>query len=276
MTQYQDELRAYRAEGYFVARGVLPTRELDRINQDIGELFAIQLEGRGLPVDGGAGRSAIHANAQRLLGADVGAYLGAARLTQELPSIHRLLLSEPIMEIVAALGLERPVTTAKPSVHLMSDALKIPNGYHKSPPHQDWRSMQGSLDSIVLWMPTVPVSAASYPLEFVPGSHRLGLLGTVEHIMTPAVHDPRITDDRFVAVPVDPGDVIVFSSFMVHRTGERGDGNLRIALSTRFNNAREPSYVQRSFAVPYKFSYRLDLIVPDFPTVEDVEAVFRA
>jgi ectoine hydroxylase-related dioxygenase (phytanoyl-CoA dioxygenase family) len=157
----------------------------------------------------------------------------------------------------------------------MSDALKIPNGYHKSPPHQDWRSMQGSLDSIVMWMPTVPVVATSHPLEVAPRSHLMGLLATVDHIMTPTVADPRVTEQSFVPLPVEPGDVIVFSSFMVHRTGEQGDGSVRVAFSTRFNNAREPSYVKRAYPTPYKFSYRLDLMTPDFPTVEDVAAVFR-
>jgi phytanoyl-CoA hydroxylase len=274
MIERDEWLRAYRDDGYFVARGILPIGELDQINREIAELFVIQLEARGLPVDAGMTRSALHSNARRLLKADVAAYIGAARLTQDLPSVHRMLLSQPIMDLVAVLGLARPVVSAKPSIHIMSDELRIPNGYHKSPPHQDWRSMQGSLDSIVLWMPTVPVTARSHPLEVVPGSHRLGLLDTAEHIMTPTVNDPRIMDESFVPVPTEPGDVIVFTSFMVHRTGEQGDGNVRIALSTRFNNAREPTYVKRGFATPYKFSYRLDLMVPDFPTLKDVEAVF--
>ena len=61
--------------------------------------------------------------------------------------------------------------------------------------------------------------------------------------MTPTVSDPRITEDSYVSLPMQPGDVVAFSSFLVHRTGETGDGQVRIAFSTRYNNAEEPTYV---------------------------------
>ena len=94
--------------------------------------------------------------------------------------------------------------------------------------------------------------------------------------MTPTVADARITDESFVPVPAEPGDVIVFSSFMVHRTGEEGDGLVRVALSTRFNNAMEGTFVARGYPTPYKYSYRLDLMTPDFPSVEQVDSLFSS
>lgn len=134
--------------------------------------------------------------------------------------------------------------------------------------------MQGSLDSVVLWAPTTPVTLTSHPLEVVPRSHLYGLLPTVDHIMTPSVSDPRITEDQYVGLPMQPGDVVVFSSFLVHRTGETGDGNVRIAFSTRFNNAAEATYVEHGYPTPYKYSYQTDLIVPNFPTGADLRKVF--
>ena len=166
--------------------------------------------------------------------------------------------------------------STRPSIDFMTGDLKIPDGYHKSPAHQDWRSMQGSLDSIVFWLPTTPVSKRSNPLEVVPKSHLLGLLNTVEHIMTPAVSDPRITEERYVPIEVEPGDVIFFSSFLVHRTGEQDDGLVRIALSARFNNAREKTYVEHGYPTPYKYSYRTDLIFENFPSRVELATIFPA
>ena len=261
-------------DGYVVLRDCLPVAPLDAINDEIAALFEIQVRGQGLPVVPGRTREALHANALRLLHHDVARYIATSRMTQELPSVARLLVGETIVDLVRELGIAFPIVSTKPSVHTMAEDLKIPGGYHKTPPHQDWRSIQGSLDNVVLWIPTTPVNADSHVLEVVPGSHTLGLLDTVEHIMTPTVNDPRITDDRFVGLPVRPGDVIVFSAFTVHRTGERGDGLARIALSTRFNNALEPTYVERGFTTPYKYAYRLDLMVPDFPRPEHIEALY--
>jgi ectoine hydroxylase-related dioxygenase (phytanoyl-CoA dioxygenase family) len=261
-------------EGFVVARGVLDPRILAEINAEMGELFALQLRRLGLPVDPGPSREAFHANAARLLAVDVPTYISTARMTQMVPSAHRLMASEAIVDLVRSLGVSAPVLSTRLSNHIMSETLRIPGGYHKSPPHQDWRSMQGSLDSVVLWAPTTPVTETSHPLEVVPRSHLLGLLDTVEHIMTPTVSDPRITENLYRPLPMQPGDVVVFSSFLVHRTGETGDGNVRIAFSTRFNNAAEPAYVEHGYPTPYKYSYQTDLIVPDFPKAADLRKIF--
>jgi ectoine hydroxylase-related dioxygenase (phytanoyl-CoA dioxygenase family) len=266
----------YQAHGYNVVRRVVDTRVLEQINYEIGELFARQVARLGLPVDRRATREALQANAVALLKADTSAYISTARLTQMIPVANQLMVSELLVSVARQLGISFPVISTRVSNHIMSDDLKIPNGYHKSPPHQDWRSMQGSLDSMVFWVPTTPVTAQSHPLEVVPGSHLLGLLTTMEHIMTPTVDDPRITEDVFVPLSMDPGDLVVFSSFLVHRTGAQGDGKIRIAFSGRFNNADEASYVEHSYPTPYRYSYQTELIYEGFPTLQDLSAVFPA
>jgi phytanoyl-CoA hydroxylase len=269
-----EQRKQYQNDGFLLVRGVLPVESLERINADIARLFETQLRHLGLPIEERADRAAFYENAKRLIRADVPRYIATARTAQELPSVAKLLASDALVDLARAFGIAFPVSPTKPSVHIMADDLKVPGGYHKTPPHQEWRSVQGSLDGIVIWIPTTPVRANSHALEVVPGSHRYGLLETVEHIMTPTVSDRRISEDSFLAVPADPGDVIVFSAFTVHRTGEEGDGFVRIALNTRFNNALEATFVERGYLTPYKYSYRLDLMTPDFPSAETVEAVF--
>jgi len=266
----------FLAEGYLVVKDVVDIAALEAINREIGELFAVQLRRLGQPVDPGTTREAFKSNAVRLLKADIPTYISTARLTQNLPSVHRVLICDAVIEVARQLGVEFPVISTRPSIHFMTGDLKIPNGYHKSPPHQDWRSMQGSLDSLVFWMPTTLVTERSNPMEFVPRSHLLGLLDTVENIMTPTVSDPRITEDKYIPIPARPGDVIFFSSFMVHRTSEHDDGLVRVALSGRFNNALEKTYVEHGYPTPYKYSYQTDLIHKDFPTQADLATVFPA
>jgi ectoine hydroxylase-related dioxygenase (phytanoyl-CoA dioxygenase family) len=273
---YEVDREDFLANGYTVIRDALDVAILEQVNREIDALFAIQLRELGLPVDPGASRQALHANACRLLQADVPRYINTARLTQMLPTASQLVVSDAILDIARRLGVAFPVVSTRTANHIISDLLKIPDGYHKSPPHQDWRSMQGSLDSIVLWIPTTPVTLGGHPLEVVPKSHLLGLLDTVEHIQTPTVSDPRIGDDSFVGLELEPGDLVAFSTFLVHRTGDQGDGQLRIAYSCRFNNAEEPTYVAHGYNTPYKYSYRTDLMTPDFPTPDDLRKIFPA
>lgn len=265
----------FRAQGYVVARGLVDPADLAAIHDEMGELFAIQLRRLGLPIDASGTRRAFHDNAASLLQADVGAYIATARLTQMLPSAGRLMISDPMERLARSLGLAFPVISTRVSNHIMAEALKIPGGYHKSPPHQDWRSIQGSLDSIVLWVPLTPVGPGTFPLEVAPRSHLLGLLDTAEHIMTPTVNDPRFAEN-YEPLTMEPGDVVAFSTFLVHRTGEEGDGLVRVAFSGRFNNAAEETYVAHGYPTPYKYSYQTDLIVPNFPKAADLRAVFPA
>lgn len=277
VTSGEAQRETFLADGYVVFRGALDTAWLDEINAEMLELFRIQLRRLGLPIsETGDFREDFHADALALLRADVPAYISTARMTQMFPSVHRLMISAPVMDIARTLGIDFPVISTRVSNHIISDLLKIPGGYHKSPPHQDWRSIQGSLDSIVLWAPTTPVTEQSHPLEVVPRSHLLGLCPTVDHIQTPAVSDPRIREEDYVPLAMEPGDIVAFSTFTVHRTGERGDGRVRIAYSGRFNNAAEPTFVDHGYPTPYKYSYQTDLIVPDFPKAQDLARIFPA
>ena len=238
------------------------------------ELFNIQLRRLGLSVDPGKSREAFRNNAVRLRKADIPTFISTARLTQMLPSVHRLLICDPILDLARDLGVAFPVIATRPSIHFITEDLTIPNVFQGSPPHQDWRSIQGSLDSIVLWLPTTSVSVMASALEVVPKSHVLGLLNTVEQIMTSGVSDLRITEESYVPIPVEPGDIIIFSSFLVHRTSDQDDGLVRIALSGRFNNALEENYVSHGYPTPYKYSYRSDLMFEDFPTLADLAKIF--
>jgi ectoine hydroxylase-related dioxygenase (phytanoyl-CoA dioxygenase family) len=272
----QADRARYLAEGYVVVKGVIDTAILSSINREIGELFALQLRRLGQPVDTGDSREAFKNNAVRLLRADAATYISTARLTQHLPSVHRLLVSDEIIGLLREFGIELPVIGSRPTIAFMTSDLKIPDGYHRLPAHQEWSYMQGSLDSIVLWMPTTPVKEHSNPIEFVPRSHLLGLLDTVEQKVMPTVSDARITDDKYIAIPAEPGDVVFFSSFTVHRTSEADDGLVRIALIGSFNNATEKTYVEHGYPTGFKYVNQTSLIHEGFPTLADLAAVFSA
>ncbi len=201
-------------------------------------------------------------------------YLAAAKLTQYLPALHRLGVSEPVLGVLSDLGLTHPVISTRPVVHIISEALKIPGGYHRTPPHQDWRSVQGSLDAVVAWMPLVSADADNAPLEVIPGSHRMGLLPSEPHIFGNRVQAAAIEGQSFETIEAEPGDLVIFSMFLVHRTGAaQGDG-VRWAVSFRYNNLDEPSFAARDYPNPYIYKPRDDLLVDGFPDLADLAPIF--
>ncbi len=269
-----DLKHAYNRDGYVVARNLLAPSVVEGVLSECRDVLRLQAERHGIP---GASEDgpAFDAALTGLFRKSIGSYLAAAKLTQYLPSLHRLGADEPVLGLLRTLGIERPVISTRPVVHIVSDDLKVPGGYHRTPPHQDWQSVQGSLDGVVVWLPLVPVEARNNGLEVVPGSHRLGLLSTEPHPFGTTVVDSRIAEDAYVPLGAEPGDAIAFSMFLVHRTGSATRPGVRWATSFRYNNLDEPSFIARDFPNPYIYRSRGELLVDGFPTVEEVSRVFR-
>lgn len=267
---------SYRRDGFLVVPGLIAQAELDAIAEDIWGIFSRRVRVVGSAVPKGNDHAAFSRLLLDLFARDRASYIAAARQTQYLASVHRLGLSDPILSLLADIGVEVPSQSTRPSILFMADALRIEGGYHKFPIHQDWRSVQGSLDCVTLWLPMYDVGLEDYPLEVVPGSHRLGLLpSTTDDPFGHRVVGPAVPDEHtFRPVTLGRGDLLVFSGFLVHRTGAQGRDLVRIALNYRFNNAAERTYIERNYPIPYVYRPDMRLLQEDFPTAADVGAYF--
>jgi len=247
-TQPNDTTHAdYCRDGFVVPRNQLDHAQIGTIRDDMARVFAHQMSACSLEPTSFADADGWRDNLCRLFDTDTNSYLAAARQCQMLPSVHALGTSPAVLSLLNEIGLSEPAISTKPVCHFMTDHLHIPGGYHKAPPHQDWRSMQGSLDGCVVWIPLSLTDENAYPVEVVPGSHKLGLLDTEPHVATPMVVDPRIRAEDYVPVLMKPGDLAAFSGFLVHRTSEQGDDRVRLAISFRYNNLAEPTFVEHRY-----------------------------
>lgn len=260
-------------DGYVVARGLLPPGLVESLLDECRDVLRLQMERHGLPGASSAGAEFDSALAG-LFRTSMTSYLAAARLTQYLPSLHRIGAEGRVLDFIRSLGLDRPVISTRPVVHIVSDELVVPNGYHRTPAHQDWRSVQGSLDGLVAWMPFVAVEPGRSTLEVVPESHKKGLLPSVPHVFGSEVAPGTYGDGDFVPIAAAPGDVVVFSMFLVHRTGMSADPGVRWAASFRYNNLDEQSFIDRDFPNPYLYRPRDDLLFEGFPAPADMRRVF--
>ena len=111
-------------------------------------------------------------------------------------------------------------------------------------------------------------------LEVIRASHRGGLLPSVDDPFGHRIADGQVDETDFSPVTVRRGDVIFFSGFLVHRTGSAGGGRVRIALSYRYNNAAEPSFVARNYPSPYVYRPDMRLLDDNFPTADDIRQLF--
>ena len=268
------DLARFRRDGFVVVENLIPDRAIQACLDEIRIIYNQLSAARGLPTAAVATPAALTPVMAALLQADQAAYLAAARLTQHMVSLHRIGCGGTFDEALAALGLTLPVISTRPVLFFMADALKIPGGYQKTPPHQDWRSIQGSLDSVVIWVPFDDAGPADFPLEVLPGSHRAGLLASDEDVFGHKVQADALPEDSFMPLTVKRGAAVIFSTFLVHRTGQEGGPVARMAASFRFNNANEPTYVARAYPNPYTYGPDMKIITPGFPARSLVEAQF--
>lgn len=265
--------RALNADGVVVLRNFFAGGEPGDLVDAFREVFRRQMRRHGLAAADKTGSTFDQALTD-LFQKSMPSYLAAAKLTQYLPALHRLGVSEPLLAALSGVGLRQPVISTRPVVHIVSEALKVPGGYHRTPPHQDWRSVQGSLDGVVAWLPLVSAGADNAPLEVIPGSHRNGLLPSEPHAFGTSVQAAAIEGEAFQAIEAEPGDLVIFSMFLVHRTSSvQGDG-VRWAVSFRYNNLDEPSFAARDYPNPYIYKPRDDLIVDGFPARADLDRIF--
>lgn len=267
-------LARYHSDGFLVVPGLFPEATRARALAEIARTFRLRAASLGLNPPGGQGQGAFSELLAGLFARDVPAYIAAAKLTQNLACVHQIGVSAELMGVVEALGLSLPAISTRPVIHYMADRLKIPGGYQKTPPHQDWRSVQGSLDGITVWTPLYDVGLNDYPLEIVPGSHLSGLLDSTPDLPNYRVREELYSEADFRPLELMAGDAVVFSGFLLHRTGESGGDQVRVSLSYRFNNAAEPHFVRRGY--PDRYLYRPDpaIVTADFPSEAELAEVF--
>jgi ectoine hydroxylase-related dioxygenase (phytanoyl-CoA dioxygenase family) len=270
MTDYVDY---YKENGFCVVPQLLDPNEAKAVLDDIHELFYLQLS-RFKDV-GEKNNNNLYSDMQELLETDTNAYLGAARRASKLLSLHNYMTNAKLAAVTKDLGIELPSLATEQIVHINSDKLVIPGGYYGFASHQDWTSMQGSIDSMVVWAPLVKITEENFPLQVIPGSHKLGLLEADIVSNLVEVKKELYNEDDYISAIVNPGDVAFMSSWTIHRTGIKDCKGLRIACSTRFENAAEKTFVERGYPSAYSRNIERELITPDFPSKDQVLNVFE-
>jgi phytanoyl-CoA hydroxylase len=205
---------------------------------------------------------------------DLSAFTNCGKHAQHLISLHALSLDPRIVAVLHDLGLASPSISTRPVLYFNSPRLARREVYWRLSLHQDWRSMQGSLDAVVVWIPLVDIDLALGALQVIPGSHRWGLL---EAEMVDGYGHVKEEVDRsgLRSLEVRAGDALFFSAFLVHQSGTNTTESIRWSCHFRYNNLREPTFVERGFPHPYVYRPEEPLITAGFPERAAVERIFR-
>lgn len=264
----------YNKQGYYISKQLLPSAAIEEILSDIEMLLKNYFQQRlnVLPT-----QQCLYSLLKTLFEQDPVAYGEFVKMTgviSRLPSIQLLQFHPTLLQSLQDLNIQKFLIPTGPIVNIFAADMCTNNNFLGLEAHQDWPSMQGSLDAVIAWIPLSNIHLDTNPLEIVPQSHKAGLLAqavTSHHYHTV----DHYGGSEFYPLEVEMGDVVFMSAFTVHRTGKQGrPDSLRAALSFRYDNAEDPFFVSRLYPTAYRRSVDRELKADHIPTCEQVRSVF--
>lgn len=262
----------FQEQGFARLNGFFNREDVERVRVDAKWVFINQMTSRGFAAHAAVDERQFERGMTRYFSEDPDGFINCGKTCQHLISLHRLSLREEVVKQLVALGVKRPNICTRPVLYFNSRHLAKSEVYYKSPPHQDWRSMQGSLNAMVIWVPLVDVPHELGALEIIPGSHVWGLQDSREDEWYRRIEG--LSDEQYQSVEVAAGDVLFFSAFLVHRSGNNVTDSIRWSCHFRYNDLEESTFVSRKYPNPYIYKPQQELVTKDFPSRDQLQKVF--
>ncbi len=188
------------------------------------------------------------------------AYFSCIKAAETFYSMYELMVCSEIKKICASAGFHTISMPIRPAIHIVDPVISRlilkQNGFHELPQHQDWSALQSSIDTLVFWIPIIDIDDSTPGIELAPKSHLLGHLPTKAHQFGHTIVDSfQIDDQQFVKPHLFAGDLLVFSSFTVHRSESSlsfAENASRIALSFRASNINDLDFATRNYHRSYQ------------------------
>lgn len=233
-------------EGYVILRGFFDKISLLKILIEAGDVFDIQAKHRGY-ID--------HTLKEQMIGlfqTQEEIFKNCGKLIQTgLPSLYNLATDPTLLNTLQTLGINWPFMCTRPVLFFNHPKLASSPEYYKTPPHQDWPSMEASQNSLVVWVPLVDVNEQNGSIILYPGSHKLGILPFTSEGGFAQVKRPDIEPTQ---PSLNVGDIAIFSTKLIHESGDILDDSIRWSCHFRFTDMSEDDFIQRGYPSPYIYS----------------------
>jgi phytanoyl-CoA hydroxylase len=265
----------FKNKGFLLLRNFIDAEELDAVRSEAKMIFMVQMKRINLIDSFDISEEEFETGLYSLFKRDFQQIIFCGKQAQHLVSLHRLSLNEKILNALKELGLEFPIINVRPTIFFNSPNLGKRDVDWKKPSHQDWKTTQGSLDSVVVWVPLINIDRSLGALEIVPESHKLGLLDYETQNEYHTIVEATAKHFQFLPVEVEKGDALFFSTLLVHRSGNNTSKAVRWSCHFRYNNLLEPTFIERGFPHSYIYRPQDELITPGFPARKDVKTAFE-
>lgn len=268
----------YKKNGYLLIKNFFLKNEIEKILIDSKNIFLRQFVEKKY-----TNKSSLNEFSEEefneklylLFKDDFNCFSNCGKQIQHLISLHQLSLNDNIILLLKKMGIKSPIISTRPVLYFNHPKLAKQKINHTVDAHQDWRSMQGSLNSIVIWIPLININIELGALKILGGSHLEGLrTDRVENGFGIVILNQEEIEN-LVSIEVERGDLLLFSSFLIHQSGDNITNYPRWSCHFRYNDLEESTFIKRSYAHPYIYRPIDELITENFPQKKDIIVNFH-
>ncbi len=223
--------RRFAEQGYLFVRGLIPPEHVKALRTDVYRA----LDECGWIAEAATVERPVPTGAAVREGSD--GYFQPYVKIQALQRFHELAHEPAVLDVSGRLLGEAPLLVHPRKIARTS----LPHNDEYTPPHQDFPHIQGSTDTLTMWIPIGDCPRSLGGLRVLEGSH-LGGLAPVDAAKGPGGLRVDASDDdpRWRTTDFQCGDAIFFSSITVHAATLNEDDILRLSADYRYQSLLEP------------------------------------
>lgn len=243
-------MQQLKDNGIIILKEFFPKNKINNLRESAKDVFKIQFKHFGyidFDTEEGFKNAMI-----RLFDEHIEIFQSTGKLIQSgLIELYKIVYDDVLLNKLKELGLENPLVCTRPALFFNHPKLAKETQYYKTPIHQDYPSMLSSSDSVVVWIPLVDVGPENGAVIFYPETHKLGPL--TKSLATSGFAEVNINTEIYK--PVQPslevGDIVIFSTLLVHGSGNVLNDSIRWSCHFRYTNLNDPDFIERGFPSPY-------------------------
>tara|TARA_Y100000768_G_C23891029_1_gene640139 strand:+ start:286 stop:1101 length:816 start_codon:yes stop_codon:yes gene_type:complete len=258
----------FNDKGFIIYSKFFDKKKIDKIYNDSKNIYKTQMIKLNIINNKNISNEEFEHSIKILFNEHFQIFINCGKQCQHLINLWKLSLDEKLIDFLKILGIKNPHISTRPVLFSNSKHISKNKINHTVPPHQDWASMQGSINSIVVWIPLIDINQELGSIKLVPKSHKEGLLSKEKEDSFGLVKNYKETD--FISFDVKQGDIILFNSFLVHKSGNNITDNIRWSCHMRYNDLDDTSFIKRGYPHSYIYKPIDEYLTPEFDTKKEI------
>ena len=168
------------------------------------------------------------------------------------PELFSFVNERKIINIIKEIGLKFPVAGfnnlgGRGGLPFLYSFPNDKKRYYQ--PHQDFFYLPYSQNSITLWIPLQSTSKLNGALKVIPKSHlKFKLYNHSAKDVKFNKLNKNFSENEFKTINVKLGQALIFSSFLVHKSGSNSSNQIRMSFNVRFNDLFDKEYIERGLS----------------------------